>query len=44
MLAYLFNNTSKIKNLRDLTYFLGLEVVRNKTEIYLFQIKCYRFA
>jgi len=33
-LTNLLNKTFKIKNLGDLTYFLGLEGVRNKTGIY----------
>jgi len=36
----LFNKTFRIKNLGDLTYFLCLKVVRNKTEIHLCQRKC----
>jgi len=38
-LTHLLNETFKIKNLGDLTYFLGLEVARNKTRIHLCQRK-----
>jgi len=38
-LTHLLNETFKIKNLGDLTYFLGLEVARNKTGIHLCQRK-----
>jgi len=41
-LTNLLNKTFKIKNFGDLTYFLGLEIARNKTRIHLGQRKYFR--
>jgi len=38
-IANMLDQTFKIKNLGDLTYFLGLEVARNSSRIYLSQRK-----